>query len=136
MYERVATLLVDTLWLYCIAGLFFVIAFATARIKSACPGKLSSITSLNQRSWKRHANRQYLSSRSLRHSPERGRSVSNFHTEGYAVGAGSISSLSDEACNELGEIAPVMQPFVIDWAASSRVGSSFNAKDWALLVYF
>jgi hypothetical protein len=33
MYERVATLLVGTLYLYGIAGLFFAIAFATTGVK-------------------------------------------------------------------------------------------------------
>ncbi len=33
MYERVATLLVDTVYLYGIAGLFFAIAFVTAGVK-------------------------------------------------------------------------------------------------------
>src|SRR5215471_14968297 len=33
MYERVATLLVDALYLYCIAGSFFAIAFVTSGVK-------------------------------------------------------------------------------------------------------
>jgi hypothetical protein len=33
MYERVATLLVDALYLYCIAGLSFAIAFVTTGVK-------------------------------------------------------------------------------------------------------
>ncbi len=33
MYERVATLLVDALYLYGIAGLFFAIAFVTTSVK-------------------------------------------------------------------------------------------------------
>jgi hypothetical protein len=55
---------------------------------------------------------------------------------GYIIRAGSMGSLSDEARHELGEITPVMQPFVIDWAAACRVGGSFNAKDWTTLLYF
>ena len=33
MYERVATLLVDALYLYCAAGSFFAIAFVTSGVK-------------------------------------------------------------------------------------------------------
>ena len=33
MYERVVALLVDALYLYCIAGLFFAIAFITTGVK-------------------------------------------------------------------------------------------------------
>ena len=33
MYERVATLLVDALYLYCTAGSFFAIAFVTSGVK-------------------------------------------------------------------------------------------------------
>jgi hypothetical protein len=53
-----------------------------------------------------------------------------FHTAGCTVSTGSMRTLPDEARHELGEIAPVMQPFVIDGAAVRRVGGSFNAKDW------
>ena len=33
MYERIATLLVDALYLYCIAGSFFALAFVTSGVK-------------------------------------------------------------------------------------------------------
>src|SRR5215469_16669624 len=47
-----------------------------------------------------------------------------------------MRSLSDEACHKLDEISPVMQGFVIDRAAASRVGSSLNTKDRGLLLDF
>jgi hypothetical protein len=47
-----------------------------------------------------------------------------------------MRSLSDEARHELGEIASVMQPFVVDRVAARRVGGSFNTKDWTPLLDF
>jgi len=64
------------------------------------------------------------------------RSYRGFHMAACAIGVNSMRNLSDEACHELGEIAPVMEPFVIHWAAAFRVGGSFNAKDWTPLFYF
>src|SRR5712671_2278403 len=46
-------------------------------------------------------------------------------------GAGSTRNPSNQACREADEIASVVQPFVIDWTAARRVGSSFNAEDRA-----
>ena len=37
--------------------------------------------------------------------------------------------------HEPNEIAPVVQPFIIDWTAGCRVGGSFNAKDRAPLFH-
>src|SRR5215469_3239642 len=64
------------------------------------------------------------------------RRAGGFQTAGYTVRADSMRSLSDEPRHELGEIAPVMQPFVVDWAAARRVRGSFNAKDWTPLLDF
>jgi hypothetical protein len=47
-----------------------------------------------------------------------------------------MRNLPDQACHELNEIPSVVQPFVIDWTAACRVGSSLNAKDWAALLDF
>src|SRR5215472_12646111 len=47
-----------------------------------------------------------------------------------------MTNLSDEACHKLDEISSVMQGFVIDRAAASRVGSSLNTKDRGLLLDF
>jgi hypothetical protein len=49
---------------------------------------------------------------------------------------GSTRDLSDQASSEADEIPSVVQPFVIDWTAARRVGSSFNAKDRAPLLDF
>ena len=61
---------------------------------------------------------------------------SDFYMAACAVRVDSIRNLSDEVGHELDEIAPVMEPFVIHWAAACRVGGSFNAKDWTPLLYF
>jgi len=47
-----------------------------------------------------------------------------------------MRNLSDEACDELDEISPVVQCFVIDWTAACRVRSSFNAKNRAPWFHF
>jgi len=50
--------------------------------------------------------------------------------------AGSARHLSNQACHELDEIPSVVQPFVIDWTAARRVGSSFDTKDRAPPFHF